>query len=100
MGLDANIMKRPKVEYEDIQYWRKNWVLNNWMKAENCVEKPIYESTMEKLLEYIKDEDNHDDYGAEGWIKLDWDLFEKQIKDILADMRANETYEYVYSPWW
>ena len=100
MGLDANIMKRPKTEYEDVQYWRKNWVLQNWMEEENCVDKRIYESTIEELLEYIKDEDNHHDEGSEGWTKEDWGVFERQIDHVLVSMRANESYEYIYSSWW
>jgi len=97
MGLDCFVEKRPKVKKEEVKYWRKNWVLQNWMESENCEDKVITIKTMELLLEFIKDRDAE---GSEGWTEADWEDFEKDIKDIIDDMRANETYEYTYHGWW
>ena len=116
MGLDASIRKRPEsttkeVHYwrknemfqsatEEVHYWRKNWVLQNWMDTENCVDRHINIETMTDLLDYILDEDNHQDSGSEGWEQDDWDAFADDIRKIIQDMEANETYIYTYDGWW
>ena len=44
------IQKKPIVEKEEVKYWRKNWVLQNYMDSENCIDKPIDINFMEKFL--------------------------------------------------
>lgn len=100
MGLDCFIEKRPAVKKEEVKYWRKNWVLQEWMESENAVDKPITIDTMNQLLEYILDKDNHDTYGAESWTDDDWDNFADDIRQVIQDMEANSTYEYTYHGWW
>ena len=100
MGLDCYIEKRPAMEKQEVKYWRKNWVLQNYMESENCVDKQIDDVFMENLLaETIKMEEESFE-GSEGWTEDDWDAFRDDIRDVISDMQANETYEYTYQGWW
>ncbi len=93
MGLDSNIRKRPQQDYIDVKYWRKNWVLQNWIDTNHHDTKLINLKLMYDLLKYIQDEDNHQDSGSEGWTKEHWSNFEQDIKEIINDMKSNESYE-------
>ena len=97
MGLDATIYKRPKEQVEEVKYWRKNWVLQNWMESENCVDKVIDEQDMQNLLEFI---DGGTGEGSAGWTDDDWDAFADDVREVIEDMKRNETYEYTYNGWW
>jgi len=98
MGLDATIYKTPVPESVDVKYWRKNWVLQNWMEAENCVDMLITVSTMESLLEFIdKQEESME---SMGWTDDDWDTFADEIREVIEDMKRDETYEYIYNGGW
>ena len=67
------------------------------MDTENCEDKVITIETMQLLLECIKDKDLE---GSEDWKEDDWLTFKKEIEEVIADMKANETYEYTYHGWW
>ena len=101
MGLDATIRKRPESATTDVKYWRKNWVLQNWIDTNNCDVKLIDLQLMYDLLEFIKDqEQTNTAEGSEGWTPEHWNDFEEDIKDVIQDMESNETYEYTYDAWW
>ena len=100
MGLDGSIRKRPESSTTDVKYWRKNWVMQNWMDTNNCEDRVVYLETMQQLIEFIQDKDNHDYPGSEEWTQEHWDDFEEDIQDIIADMESNETYIYTYDGWW
>ena len=100
MGLDGTISKRPQEATTDVKYWRKNWVLQNYMESGNCDDKYIDETFMQNLLdETVKmEEENYE--GSEGWTEDSWDAFRDDIRTIITDMKSNETYIYTYQGWW
>lgn len=100
MGLDASIYKRPKNNSREVQYWRKNWVMNNWMNPKNLIDKTIKLEDMERLLNEIPTMKKEGYDGSERWTEETWELFELQIECIIKDMKANESYEYYYHAWW
>ena len=98
MGLDATIYKRPREQVEDVKYWRKNWVLQSWMDTNNGKDEVIDVSTMEDLLEFIgKQEESME---SKGWTDDDWDAFADEIREVIEDMKRNETYVYTYNGDW
>ena len=100
MGLDCYIHKEPENEQTEVKYWRKNWVLQNWIESANCENKEIDIEYMQELLNYILDTDNHHDEGSEGWKDDDWDAFADDIREVIIDMKENITYKYTYHGWW
>jgi len=97
MGIDCYIKKRPKYKKEDVKHWRDNWVIQYWMESRNGTDMIVTIEILELLLEFIEDRDVE---GSEGWSEADWEDFEKDILNIIDDMKANEAYEYTYRGRW
>jgi len=72
--------------YEEVAYWRKYHDLNNYILdtfgGDNCEDTPLSKDDMYSIQKFIKN--NGQDT--------------KQIDEILEDW--DETYTYVYHPWW
>jgi len=97
MGIDCCIEKRPKYKKEEVKHWRDNWLIQYWMESRNGTDMIVTIEILELLLEFIEDRDVE---GSEGWSEADWEDFEKDILNIIDDMKANEAYEYTYRGRW
>ena len=99
MGLDSSIRKR-SVDTIEVKYWRKNWVLQNWMNTQNCEYKVLSVDMMRDLLEETKEMEKEEYPGSEGWTPDDWDRFRDEIREVIQDMEEDISNEYTYDGWW
>lgn len=88
-------------EYEEIGYWRKDSILNDWFLSEldvgNCEEAEVSKEQLEKFINYLKglQEDDEDDDGN----IYNYEDTIKEINEIIKETDWEKEQIFFYA-WW